>query len=156
MVVKNISDAIKGPRVKVDGPLCYGLYNKYHGWIVTWSGTDPYTNLNCFTWYKEDNDWIVLGDQYNEKCKNLQGPIHNVQFCPRTLKKRRRTDRMCSKSLGYVKLNGMYREGSTEIHIKSYRDQCCEHMIRNGMRDIFSIPEPLNKEKKWYIFSTSL
>ena len=145
MLVVKWSEKVEGSVDNIDSSLCVGLYMEEDNSLVTWSGTDPDTNLNCFTWYKEDNDWIVLGDQYNEKCKNLQGPIHNVQFCPRTLKKRRRTDRMCLKSLGYVKLNGMYREGSTEIHIKSYRDQCCEHMRRNGMRDIFSIPEPLNK-----------
>ena len=70
MVVIKCSDAIKWPRVKVDGQLCGGLYKEDHGSIVPWSGTDPYAKLNSFTWYKEDNDWIVLGDQYNEWFKN--------------------------------------------------------------------------------------
>ena len=36
MVVIKWSYAIKGPRVKVDGPLCGGLYKQYHGSIVPW------------------------------------------------------------------------------------------------------------------------
>ena len=70
MVVINWSDAIKGPRVKVDGPLCGGLYKEYHGSIITWSGTDPDANMNSFTWSTYDNDWIFLGDQYNEDFNN--------------------------------------------------------------------------------------
>ena len=60
----------KRPIVKVDSPLCGGLYKDYHGSIAPWSGTDPYAKLNCFTWYKEENDWILPGDQYNEELKN--------------------------------------------------------------------------------------
>ena len=37
------------------------------------------------------------------------------------------------------------------IPIKSYKDQCREHMINNGMWDVFSIPDPRNKEKRWYL-----
>ena len=63
MVVIKWSDAIKGPRVKVDGPLCGGLYKEDHGSIIPWSGTDPYVKMNSFTWSKDENDCIVLGDQ---------------------------------------------------------------------------------------------
>ena len=66
MVVMKFSDEIKGPRVKVDGPLCGGLYKEDHGSIIPWSGIDPDAKMNSFTWSTDDNDWIVLGDQYNE------------------------------------------------------------------------------------------
>ena len=62
MAVIKWSDATKGLRIKVDGPMCGGLYKEDHGYIVTWSGTDPDTKLNFFTWSKEENDWIVLVD----------------------------------------------------------------------------------------------
>ena len=35
------------------------------------------------------------------------------------------------------------------IPIKSYKDQFREHMINNGMWDVFSLPDPRNKEKRW-------
>ena len=50
MEVIKWSDAIKGPRVKVDGPLCGGLYKEDHGSIITWSLTDPDAKMNSFTW----------------------------------------------------------------------------------------------------------
>ena len=66
MVVIEWSDAIKEQIVKVYGPLCGVLYEEDHGYIVPWSGTDTNAKLDFFTWYKEENDWIVLGGQYNE------------------------------------------------------------------------------------------
>ena len=65
MVVIKWSDAIKGPRDKLDGPQCGGLYKEDHGSIIPWSGTYPDAKMNSFTWSTEENDWIFLGDQYN-------------------------------------------------------------------------------------------
>ena len=66
MVVIKWSDAIKGPKVKLDGPLCGELYKEDRGSIIPWSGTDPAAKMNSFTWSTNDNNWIILGDQYNE------------------------------------------------------------------------------------------
>ena len=56
MVVLKWSDVIKVPRVKVYGPLCGGLYRENYDYIVPYSGTYLNTNMNCFTWSKEEND----------------------------------------------------------------------------------------------------
>ena len=74
MVVIKWSDAIKGPGVQVDGSLCGGLYKEGNGSIISWSGTDPDANMNSFTWSTEENDWILLGDKYNEDFNNWKGP----------------------------------------------------------------------------------
>ena len=63
MVVIKWSDVIKGLIFKVYGPLCGGLYKEDHGSIITCSGIDPDVKMNYFTWSKEENGWIVLGDQ---------------------------------------------------------------------------------------------
>ena len=70
MVVIKWSDAIKGPRFKVDGPKCGGLYNEDNESIIPWLGTDPDAKLNSFTWSTEENAWIFLGNQYNEDFNN--------------------------------------------------------------------------------------
>ena len=73
-------------------------------------------------------------------------------FSPfQTLKEKRKTEETCSKYAGSAKFNGIPREGKPAIPIKSYKDQCREHMIRNGMWDIFSLPDPHNKDNKWDI-----
>ena len=113
------------------------------------SVTDPYAKMNCFTWSKVNNDWIFPEDQYDEEFKNWIGLIHNGQFLSQTLKEKINTEETCSKYAESAKFNCITREGNPEIPIKSYKDQCQEHMIRNGMWEVFSLTDPGNKEKRW-------
>ena len=48
--------------------------------------------MNSFTWSKENNDWIVPEDQYDEEFKNCRGHIHNGQFRSQILKEKINTD----------------------------------------------------------------
>ena len=57
---------MEGSVENIDSPLCDGLYKEYDSSLVPWLGTDPDAKINGFTCYKEDNDWIIPGDQYNE------------------------------------------------------------------------------------------
>ena len=107
--------------------------------------------MNCFTWSKVNKYWIVPEDQYDEEFKNWRGPIQNRQFRSQNLKEKRKTEEICSKYECSAKFNGIPREGKPSITIKSYKDQCREHMINNGMWDVFSLPDPSNKEKRWDI-----
>ena len=147
MVVIKWQDAIKGQRVKVDVPQCGGLYKEDNESIIPWLVTDPDDKMNSFTWSTEVNDWIFLGNQYNENFNNWKGPINNGQFRQQNIKETRKTEETCSKYVGLVKFNWIPREGKPEISIQSYKDQCREHMIRNGMWNVFYIAEPQNKEK---------
>ena len=61
MVVVKRSDKVEGSGDDIDLPLCGGLYKEEKN-IVPWSGKYPDAKMNCFTWSKEDNDWIVSGD----------------------------------------------------------------------------------------------
>ena len=105
--------------------------------------------MNSFTWSTDDNDWIILGDQYNEEFNNWRGPINNGKFRQQNLKEMRKKEETCSKYARSVKFNGIPREGKPAIPINSYNDQFREHMIRNRMWYVFSITYPRYKEKKW-------
>ena len=118
MVVVKQSDKVEGSGENIDAPLCRGLYKEEDNSLVPWSGTDPDARMNCFTWYKEDNDWIVPGDQYNEKLNNYRGPIHNGQFRSNTIQEKRKKKGTCSKYAGYAKFNGIPREVNPEIPVK--------------------------------------
>ena len=91
MVVVKWSDKVEGSGDDIDLPLYGGLYKEDKD-IVPWSGTDPDAKMNCFTWSKEDNDWIVPGDQYNEEFKNWRGPINNGQSRSQTLKEKQKKE----------------------------------------------------------------
>ena len=108
MVVVKWSDKVEGSGDDIYSPLCGGLYKEEKD-IVPWSGTDPDAKMNCFTWSKEDNDWIVPVYQYYQEFKNWRGPIHNGQFRSQTLKKKRNTEETCSKYAGSAKFNGIHR-----------------------------------------------
>ena len=58
MVVIKFSDKVEVLLDNIDAPLCGRIYKEEDGYLVPWSGTDPDTKTNCFTWPKEDNDWI--------------------------------------------------------------------------------------------------
>ena len=79
--------------------------------------------MNYLTWYPEEKDWIVLGDQYNEDFNNWKGPINNGQFCQQNIKETINTEETCSKYAGSVKFNVITMEGKPEIPTNSYKDQ---------------------------------
>ena len=97
MVVVEWSEKVEGSGENIYSPLCNGSYKEEDGFLVPWSGTDPYAKMNWFTWSKEENDWIVTGYQYNKEVKNMRGPIHNGKFRSQTLKEKRKTEQTCSK-----------------------------------------------------------
>ena len=66
MVVIKWSDKVEGSGDNIYSPLYGGLYKEEGDSLVYWSGTDPDAKMNCFTWSKENDDWIVPEDQYNE------------------------------------------------------------------------------------------
>ena len=98
---------------------------------------------------KENDDCIVPEDQYYEEFKNWIEPIHNGQFCSQTLKEKRKIEATCSNYAGSAKFIGVTRKVYPKIPIKSYKYQCRQHMIRNGMWDVFCLQDPQNKYKRW-------
>ena len=91
--------------------------------VFPWSGTDLDAKMNCFTWSKDKNDWIVPGDRYNEEFKNWRVTIHNGHFRSHNIKEKRKTEETCINYAGSAKFNGLPREGKTAIRIKSCKDQ---------------------------------
>ena len=49
MVIVKWSDVIESTRVKVDDPMCWGLYKEDRGSIVPWSVKDPESKMNYLT-----------------------------------------------------------------------------------------------------------
>ena len=66
MVVVKWSYKAEGSGDYIDSPLCGGLYKEEEDSLVPWSGIDPDAKMNCFTWSKESDDWIVPEDEYDE------------------------------------------------------------------------------------------
>ena len=58
-VVVKWSDKVEGSGYNIDLPLCGGLYKDEDDYLIPWTRTYPYAKMNCFTWSKKENDWIV-------------------------------------------------------------------------------------------------
>ena len=69
VVVVKCSDKVEGSGDDIDSPLCGGLYKEEKDSLVSWSGTDPDAKMNCFTFSKENNDWIF---QKTNRMKNIR------------------------------------------------------------------------------------
>ena len=58
MVVVKCSDKVEGSGDDIYSLLYGVLYKEEGDSLVPWSVTDPDAEMNCFTWSKDNNDWI--------------------------------------------------------------------------------------------------
>ena len=49
MLVVKWLDSVEGPKDKLYGILCGGLYKEDDGFIATWSGMDSDFKMNCYS-----------------------------------------------------------------------------------------------------------
>ena len=70
MAVIKWSEKVEGSGDNIDSPLCGRLYKEEDASLLPCSGTDPDANMNRLTWSKENNDWIVPENKYNEEFNN--------------------------------------------------------------------------------------
>ena len=70
--------------------------------------------MSSFTWSTEENDWIFLGEQYNEDFNNWKGPMNNGQFLQQNIKETIKTEEKCSKYAG-PQCGGLYNEDHGSI-----------------------------------------
>ena len=136
--------------------MCYWIYREEGGYTFIWFIIDTDANINCFTLFKKDTDCFVTGDLYNKCYKKWRVPIHNGQLWSQTLKEKSNPEYTWTEYAGSVKFNGNIREVHTEIPIKYYKDQCCEHMIRYGMWSVFSLKTIANKKRIGILFPAVL
>ena len=87
------------------------------------------------TWSTDENDWIVLGDPYNEYFNNWKGTINNGQFLHNNIKEMIKTEEICSKYAGSVKFNGIPRkENQVKNKLVQFFDSDC------GLTTLFRSP----------------
>ena len=61
-------------------PMFGGLFKDSEDKIIPWSGTDPDSNINCFSWDTSLGNWICANDSYDPVAPSRQGPVHPGQY----------------------------------------------------------------------------
>ena len=141
---------------KVIIPSCGGLFRDTKkgtskATIVPFVGTDPDNPVNTWTWSEDDSDWVIDPSIHKPSLKNIRGPSHAGQFRPLGADDQTSTQSSCSKYKGTL-LQNIEGKGLS-MSLKTYKDTTRKHMISQGMWDVFSIPDPKNKQVKWDLFS---
>ena len=88
MLVIKWSNKMEGSGDNIYAILCGGLYKDRDDCLVLWSLKNSDAKMNCFTWSKDENDWIVPGDPYNEELKTGKKLSIMVNFTIRPSKRR--------------------------------------------------------------------
>ena len=103
------SDKVEGSVDSLDYPLCVVLYKEKDNSLASWSRTYPDAKINCFTWSKEDINWIFPEGNYNEEFKNWRLLIHYGQFFLQALKEMIKTEETYTNYDGSSGFNGIHR-----------------------------------------------
>ena len=93
--------------------------------------------------------WII--DEVNKEWGHNKGVLHDTQYCPTIVKGQTTARANCNTFVGTDTISNPEDKGAA-IPLNSYKDTCRCHMILHGMWDVFSILDPFDTTKTWYLF----
>jgi hypothetical protein len=121
------------------------LVKSEDGTVIAFVGTDPDAQVNVFAYNATDDKYTIDSLAYEPSYPNQQGPVHDEQYCPTGIKYERKTRESCTDYSGATTFNGlMPKEGEEMVPVRTYKQTIQSHIIRTGMWDVFSIPDPCN------------
>ena len=148
-------------------PLIGGVFKDTEDKITAWSGFDPDQPTLCFSYKRIStlaanvNDpptisetWIVdtiKNDKHLTWVKN-KGPLHPGQFRPIGIKCEQKTREHCTTHSG-VKFHGIEAKNTEpRMALSTYKTSLRQHMIINGMFDVFLLPDAITPTVKYDLF----
>ena len=97
----------------------------------------------------DNNNWIV--DEVNTEWGHNRGAIYATQYWPTSVKVQTTAHANCTTFAGTYNMSNPEDKGET-IPLYIYKDTCWRHMIIHDMWDVFSILDPFDTAKTWYLF----
>ena len=104
--------------VKLDGalagqainmPICGGIFkdkNQDKTLIIPWSGTDPDSKINCYSWSKDERKWQIPISQHLSEVELTKCPCHICILWPTIAKHAKLAQDTCVTYKG-TKFNGL-------------------------------------------------
>ena len=115
--------------------------------VFAWSGTDPDADtVMMYSWSVEHIGWTIDIKDIKKGGTRIQGPTREGMYRPRGVKQERVTKEHCTTYGGADKFNGVIPiDGQTTIPLTTFKDVMRQHMIENGMIDMFLLNDPRDK-----------
>ena len=122
--------------------------------LLAFSGTDPDATTLVYSYSPAEKNWQVdkeLFDKNKDEWNKIKGPINIGQYRPTGIKDELKTQEACTTYKG-TPFNGIGKDNPGTMAVKTFKDTVRQHMISQGMWDVFLIPDPANKSISWDLF----
>jgi hypothetical protein len=107
--------------------------------LFAWSGNDPDSETQCFSYDESKNSWTYTGTyDANKPCR--KGPEHIGMYRMPGFEYSTKIKDNCTTFTGTSPYNGITpKDGSPTMALSNYKQSTRRHMIINGLFDIFVI-----------------
>jgi hypothetical protein len=132
-------------------PTYGGLFKDSAGRLIPFTGSDPDTKVNIFSFVPTTSKWVCA--TYDPTRIDQKGPSHPGQFRPTDLKALQKTAYRCSNLDNPVVYNGLATSTADVTYTphRVYLQVLRQKVIESGMYDEFLIPDVANPGG-WDIF----
>jgi hypothetical protein len=122
--------------------------------IFAWSGSDPDSDTQCFTYKEVDETWTYPDKaNYDAAKPRRKGAEHIGMYRMPGFKYSTKIKETCTSFTGTSPYNGITpKDESPTMTLTNYKQSTRRHMIINGLYDIFVIVNPAGK--KFDLFSS--
>jgi hypothetical protein len=122
--------------------------------IFAWSGSDPDSKTQCFTYNETDQTWVYPDkDNYDTTKPRRKGAEHIGMYRMPGFKYSTKIKETCTLFTGTSPYNGITpKDASPIMTLTSYKQSTRHHMIINSLYNIFVIINPAGK--KFDLFSS--
>lgn len=125
-------------------PTYGGLFKDPNGKLIPFTGSDPTSKANVFSFVPATSKWICAS--YDPTRIDQKGPSHPGQFRPTDLKAVQKTAQRCSNLDNPIIYNGLETSTADVTYIphRVYLQVLRQKIIESGMYDEFLIPDAAN------------
>ena len=121
-----------------------GLWkDEYDNKVIPFVGFDPDVKINCFTYNETEQDYVLLGTDFDKSLPVLRGPSHVGQLRPTGVKASSKTVERCTTMSTPIQYNGTHAstgDGDTIKH-RTFVAMLRREIIQRGMYCEFLIPD---------------
>ena len=135
------TDTAAGMSTAVAIPKFGDIMHSSEGTIFPWSGSDPDSEIQCFSYKESDKIWNYVGTYDETKARRNKGAEHIGMYRMLGFKYSTKIKENCTTFTGTTPYNGITPKDNTPtMTLTNYKQSTtCRHMIINGLFDLFII-----------------